>query len=116
MHAFTAGHHRRTVIAVIDLIVCRRERIDIEAICVQEIGKFLATVQVQRFAEPELSSDLEQSLDNFQGCETFCGVPKGCHLIGRRTNVPSFAPDDLYDYVKVSKVVRLFPVKSIGLT
>ena len=65
MHSLAAGHYRRTVIAVIDLIVCCRERIDIEAVCVQKICEFLAAIQVQRFSKPELSPDLEQSLDHF---------------------------------------------------
>ena len=65
MEPFAARHDRRSVVAVIYLFVGRGESVDIEPVSIEKICQLLTTLQVDRFSEPKLGTNLKKALNYF---------------------------------------------------
>ena len=116
MEPFAARYDRRSVVAVIYLLVGRGESVDVEPVSIQKICQLLAPFQIDGFSEPKLGTNLKKALNYFQRCETSCGVFEGCHILGDAGSscLCGDRPDNTYDYVNLLKVVQF--LRSIRLS
>ena len=95
VHPVAARDDRGPVIAVVDLVVFGRKSVDVEAVGVEEIGQLFGPVEIQRFGKPQFRTNLQQTLDHFERCETLCWILKGRHLFFK---LPDRSAGRLYDY------------------
>ena len=79
MQKIAARYYRGSIISVIDLVVPRRKRVNVEPVGVEKIGKLLRPHQIKIFGETEFRTYLQQPLDNFEGCKTLCWIFYCCH-------------------------------------
>lgn len=100
----SARDHRGPIIAIFDLFILNRKRVNIEPVRIEKISKLFRTNEIESFGETQVGPYLKQPLDNFERCETLCRIPKGCHINSKCA--PDQVSGRLYDYDTVRLVVR----------
>ena len=89
MQSISAVDNGRGVISVIDLLVRRRERVDIKPVRVQEIRQLLRPIHINVFTEAQILTDLEKTFNHLERCKAliwiFEGRHKSCTAVGADT-------------------------------
>ena len=79
MDKIAARYDRGSVVVVVDLVITRRESVNVKAVSVKKICQFARTVEIDRLSKSQFLTNLQQPLNYFERCETNIRIFESSH-------------------------------------